>query len=1359
MSVQSRDLEQVMENDFVLEWSSQRASAGYVCRYCGGERMWYRRAVRHATTKKHLDAYNSRADPAVNWTNRLLQPTPQALSSSDEADLVDSNQNPAETGTVGHSLLAVAGEIIKSSESVPASSPSPPSDHEDSVLDHALFLPEGNCSPYFQGTGSKSDSEVEIDGGAEEEESDDWVKTWATAGSTTVVTGSPAMPTRLGVRNYTSVPDSSHPWYPFPSQNMMIIVVFLRSHKRRIGVQELDDMLAFAKAFGVQEIPLFKPRQYTKEDGRSLHVVSPGDYVAAHFATPSLAPLVQHYPEFQPSQVDSAYHTRRWLTDLPPRFSAPMARVRGDDYFVDEIIKLKDVDDMHWFVGRFVSFESKVHAFVCFAAIKSIFRVEVKLPAAGRQLMKWPQMSPSRWCLVPVEQFDHPVLEIEQMFLNVTIGEYLTLSCNLCRRTVRSYWLSEHGALVVLDPNIEPEEPQRLLPLRSTDRLLAKGKLLLVAPLRLFLDDMAATESKRWNPMYTCFGEDICCITPVSPTSTWMPLISPKLETMEDNPIECYNSAAGGDVMIRTPVLYSVHDSPMAAACSARAGRGMFPCIRCRWGGSWKERLTEAQMVLFFKCTCQLDGNTTREEALQQIETYASGLAMTSVKEQQTSTGTHDAWTKRTLQRLANCFKKEMKHKSFGVKPETLEVKAYNNMGPTAKTRVKTANQARALEEVGKLKDELIERGDYVGPFFSVPHFDPHAHMPLDVLHVYYLGIVKYAWKATLQVDSLKKDRPGRLHLHAFLTSLSSVGLSGNIAAYHFIHFQGSLVGYDFVVLAQTMPLVAQFLFKKKLMPPDLNECWSAIGKLGHHLHALTVADLERYATECESLVNNVLQASMRRSLPHVLNKHKYHTLASLGNTIRMFGPPHSFDASLAESANKVIRQHNLRTNHHDVSGDIARKLGDTERVNFIARGGTWEKDGEQVNIGPAARQYIEEDAVMRAWLFPGSDPTQQDSPTGEERSALAFEIAFTHDAQSAVLSTATQLADTICFSSTETSLPNLSEDARWRKAKLAKLPNGDYVHPQDWCLFRKDGAEMVLVGQATELLANLCPTSGQCRDLVAFTLGRVGTELASTGFLGIVRSHVQVVVPVENVVALAVVQHNCSRSKCQMVSTETGPPLIQHVDEQEFLLSTIAHRSFDELANFRPPVKPPTPIDAFVRAILASKTQRSSRPKRTRLTETRTTKELRTVVRQESVAREGAKGTHNPGWAHVLSSVSCAHVSPGSSCKLRQARLAKIEEDLEEDLITCGKTKELFDRSDSSDAASSSDNDSDAASSTDNDSDARRAFDVPAQDVPSLRGQCFNGAIDTRDESDSDSDEGKQSRKRSKLRPFEHDP
>ncbi|SCZ88140.1 BZ3500_MvSof-1268-A1-R1_Chr2-1g04216 [Microbotryum saponariae] len=137
MSVQSRDLEQFIEHapgptpardrigantfiesssaspspaDFVFEWSSQRASAGYVCRYCGGERMWYRRAVRHATrhatTKKHLDAYNSRADPVVNSFNWLLQPTAQALSSGDEADLVDFNENPAETGTISHSLVA-----------------------------------------------------------------------------------------------------------------------------------------------------------------------------------------------------------------------------------------------------------------------------------------------------------------------------------------------------------------------------------------------------------------------------------------------------------------------------------------------------------------------------------------------------------------------------------------------------------------------------------------------------------------------------------------------------------------------------------------------------------------------------------------------------------------------------------------------------------------------------------------------------------------------------------------------------------------------------------------------------------------------------------------------------------------------------------------------------------------------------------------------------------------------------------------------------------------------------------------------------------------------------------------------------
>ncbi|SCZ96268.1 BZ3500_MvSof-1268-A1-R1_Chr8-2g10081 [Microbotryum saponariae] len=383
MSVQSRDLEQVMENatpcgtrtHALPPARSRRTSAGYVCRYCGGERMWYRRAVRHATTKKHLDAYNSRADPAVDWNNRLLQPTPQALSRSDEADLVDFNENPAETGTVGHSLLAVAGEIIKSSERVPASSPSPPSDQEDSALDHALFVSEGNCSPYSQGTGSKSDSEVEIDGEAEGEESDDRVQTWATAGSTST----PAMRTRLSVRNYTSVPDSSHPWYPFPNP----------TNADRRARAAVDDMLAFAKAFGVQglpaassvkkflanlekEIPLFKPRQYTKEDGRSLHVVSPRDYIAA--GGPCDSVRIQDalewmkrvekkcvVDEFYISKAKEAllnlpWHESPWNCGLADWARHDCVGIASTAQFIrahpDSVWFLPICDENHWFLGR-----------------------------------------------------------------------------------------------------------------------------------------------------------------------------------------------------------------------------------------------------------------------------------------------------------------------------------------------------------------------------------------------------------------------------------------------------------------------------------------------------------------------------------------------------------------------------------------------------------------------------------------------------------------------------------------------------------------------------------------------------------------------------------------------------------------------------------------------------------------------------------------------------------------------------------------------------------------------------------------------------------------------------------------------
>ncbi|SGZ05056.1 BQ5605_C032g11106 [Microbotryum silenes-dioicae] len=1205
MSPRTKASEDVLDREFDLCSAPQRSCMGYVCLYCGGERMPRSRAVRHATTKRHLRAvlkanptFGSRSD---RWPLSRSPPLPRDDDEMDWADI--------EEPTFGTAMV---------SQPVSVSGPSSPGHDTQHTPRHNDFDLEFGGSPSPLGDVPMHDNDAEVapqpvHNGADSD--DQQVEAEGSAVQASVPTDRLPACDREGVRNYSAVPAPSHPWYPFPSEKVRQIAMVPTLYAQ----QELDNVLDLATALGLRnlpaastvekflhnlqnEVPLYTPTRHTKEKGRVLHVLSPQNYVAAHFASPAVAPLMHYYPDLKPSNVNSAYHTRRWLSDLPARFSAPMARVDKVDYFVDEIVVIKGVPDMHWFVARFASLRDEIVAFVCLATVSAPSSIEVKLPAFGRPAKDWPTLCASSWCVVPVERFERPVLE--------------------------------HRAPDVCDP--ATNEIQRSLPLRSVDRALANGELLLVTPLRLFLDDMAATESSRWNPMYTASVQNLALPASVikrrfmlhhtGVTGTDMGaldlaefVLTAISDTLGDRPMQCYSVAAGEEVLVRTPLLCSIHDSPMAAECAAQA-RGWYPCLHCPWGegggggggGALKTRLTVDQMMTFFECPGLLDAETIRDQALEQLETYANELVMVNFSEQQTSTGTHDVWTKRCLAELAVIFQKEMTHETIGDKGANAEVLAFRAINTSGKDRVRMENRARGSEAVRKAKAEMLERGDYVGPFFDVPCefslgplwaisarvvtrrvvlftvFDPHKHMPPDILHVFFLGIVKYAGKATLDVDELKKGRRGHLSLRAIMSSMSPVGLPGGIATDHLIDYQGSLVGYDFVTLAQVMPLVAQLRFDLELMPLALNECWGAIGKLGHHLHTANVADLDTYATECEHLVNNLLQASMRRNLSHVLNKSKYHALANLVHAIRMFGPPRLFDASLAESANKVIRQHSMRTNHFDVSQDIARKLGDTERVGFITRGGTWKKDGNRVSMGPAARRLLEDKPAMREWLLLESDAPRQDP------SAVRYKFA----AGSPFLSDATQLAKTVCFSLPGRGSPDIPRDARWRKAKLAILPNGDPVHPQDWCLFRSDGHNPVLVGQVIELLARESAT-GRRQGLVGFRLGRIGEELASTGFRTLSRGLDRIVVSIEvsmcrgisNVVALAVVQHNCTHSGCWTNTVDPLPVRTTHKDTDEFLLSTITHRSFDELAAFRPPIKQQVPTEVFVRALLASPT------------------------------------------------------------------------------------------------------------------------------------------------------------------------
>ncbi|SCZ94940.1 BZ3500_MvSof-1268-A1-R1_Chr11-3g03494 [Microbotryum saponariae] len=72
----------------------------------------------------------------------------------------------------------------------------------------------------------------------------------------------------------------------------------------------------------------------------------------------------------------------------------------------------------------------------------------------------------------------------------------------------------------------------------------------------------------------------------------------------------------------------------------------------------------------------------------------------------------------------------------------------------------------------------------------------------------------------------------------------------------------------------------------------------------------------------------------------------KYHYLLELEGAIRHFGPPKLFDSSVAESANKVVHQVNMRTNHQAPSRDVAQTLAKTAALTFVTGGGLWRHGG-----------------------------------------------------------------------------------------------------------------------------------------------------------------------------------------------------------------------------------------------------------------------------------------------------------------------------------------------------------------------------------------------------------------------------
>ncbi|KAL7408769.1 hypothetical protein BDY24DRAFT_346075, partial [Mrakia frigida] len=148
------------------------------------------------------------------------------------------------------------------------------------------------------------------------------------------------------------------------------------------------------------------------------------------------------------------------------------------------------------------------------------------------------------------------------------------------------------------------------------------------------------------------------------------------------------------------------------------------------------------------------------------------------------------------------------------------------------------------VEKIMQEKLEEVMRGTWHSPWLTMEGFDIHGQSPVEVLHSFALGPVKYLWRNTL---ALTTNNPVlRQHLRCALASIETEGFGtggGNIQADYFMKHGGSLIGKDLKTLVQILPVVLLPLVKMGLVPRRLFEAWKALGVLSTYIYQSSVPE------------------------------------------------------------------------------------------------------------------------------------------------------------------------------------------------------------------------------------------------------------------------------------------------------------------------------------------------------------------------------------------------------------------------------------------------------------------------------------------------------------------------------------
>jgi hypothetical protein len=238
---------------------------------------------------------------------------------------------------------------------------------------------------------------------------------------------------------------------------------------------------------------------------------------------------------------------------------------------------------------------------------------------------------------------------------------------------------------------------------------------------------------------------------------------------------------------------------------------------------------------------------------------------------------------------------------------------------------------------------------------------------PVEILHVFLLGVVKYLVHDLVGKlnEKQKKELEGRIE--SFNTS--SLNMPTLQPKYLVTHVK-SLIGKEFKIFLQAAPFI---LFP--FMDDFEREIWLSLSSLSSYAFQTHIDDMEDFQLNLQKHLSNFLCRIVRLTAQWV-NKPKFHILLHLADAIRRFGPATLFATEKFESYNGVLRSASTHSNRQAPGRDIAIKFSDFNLMRFSLSGGITYNEQTQTTStsSPSILNFFQNTKSVQESM--GYDPT-----------------------------------------------------------------------------------------------------------------------------------------------------------------------------------------------------------------------------------------------------------------------------------------------------------------------------------------------------------------------------------------------